>query len=151
MRKIAFDVMGNDNGVKSAIEAAIDFVKKNLDYVFILVGDQNEINKYTLGNERIQIVHVSKTVEATNKALDARNDETSMSVAIKLVADGKADGVISAGNSAMYLTLTTLILKRMSGIKRPAFMPIFPTTTDRRLLVLDVGANVQTTSEMLVQ
>ena len=152
MKKIAFDVVGNDNGIEEGIRAALDFTDKYLDFSFILVGPKKEINKYTKETERIQIVDAKKLKTGIAGARSARSSDNSMAVAINLVKDGKADGVISAGDSGTYLTMTTLILKRMTGVKRPAFMPVFPTIIDgKKFVMMDVGANLESTSEMLVQ
>ncbi len=152
MKRIAFDVMGNDNGVRPAIEATIEFLHNNLNYYFILVGDADEINKYVKDNERIKIIDVKETIDQNAKSLSSRHVETSMTTAIKLVRDNEADAVLSAGSSAVYLTQLILILKRLNKIKRPAFMPVFPTTKPgKKFVMLDVGANIITTYEMLVQ
>lgn len=152
MKTIAFDVMGNDHGVRPAVEATIEFLKYNLDYYFILVGDNSEISKYIKDNERIKIVHVENKIDQDSKSIAMRHVETSMTMAIKLVKDKEADAVLSAGSSAAYLTQLILILKRIEHVKRPAFMPIFPTIKDnKKFLMLDVGANIITTDEMLVQ
>ncbi|NQZ66115.1 MAG: phosphate acyltransferase PlsX [Mycoplasmatales bacterium] len=152
MKKIAFDVMGNDNGVRAGVEAALDFVEKNLDYSFILVGDKSEISKITMETERIKIIDVKKEVDKNAGARASRNDDNSMAVAINLVKNNEADAVVSSGDSGVYLSMATLLLKRMPGIKRPAFMPIFPTVIkDRKYVMMDVGANIVTTSQMIEQ
>lgn len=152
MKTIAFDVMGNDNGVRPAVEATLEFLHHNLDYYFILVGDAKEINKYVKDNERIKVLDVSKSISQEAKALESRHEKTSMSVAINLVKKNEADAVLSAGSSAAYLTQLILILKRLPNIKRPAFMPVFPTIIpNKKFVMLDVGANVITTAQMLEQ
>ena len=152
MYKIAFDVVGNDSGIEEGMLAALDFLKKHQNFSFILVGPKRQINKYTEENERIQIINAKKLKPGTSGARSARSGDNSMSVAINLVKDGKADGVISAGDSGTYLTMTTLILKRMNGVKRPAFMPVFPTIINgKKFVMMDVGANLESTSDMLVQ
>ena len=152
MRKIAFDVVGNDNGIEEGIRAALDFTDKYLDFSFILVGPKKEIYKYTKETERIQIIDAKKLKPGIVGVRSARSGDSSMAVAINLVKDGKADAVISAGDSGAYLTMTTLILKRMEGVKRPAFMPVFPTIIDgKKFVMMDVGANLETSADMLVQ
>ena len=153
MKTIIFDVMGNDNGVKDAIESAIKFVKENLDYKVILVGVEKDIIKYTHGSERIQIVDAPAPKVEGNISSAARKQENSMTVAFNLLKEGKGDAVMSAGNSGLYLTNATLMLRRIPGVKRPAFMPIMPSLTESRKkwLLLDVGANVDSTGEMLAQ
>ena len=152
MKIIAFDVMGNDNGIAAAIEAVNDFVKKNANFRFILVGNKKEIVKKLHVSENISIVNVEKEVNKNEGLLAARKKDSSMVVAINLVKEGKANVVISSGDSGTYLAMTTLQLKRLNGFKRPAFMPIFPTIVpNKKLLISDVGANLEVTSDMLIQ
>ena len=152
MKTIAFDLNGNDNGVRAGIEAVVDFIKDNLDYTFILVGNNNEISKYVKDTERIKIIDRPELATLSKGALAARKSNSSMATAIRLVKDGKAQAVISSGDSGSYLAMTTLIMKRIKGIKRPAFMPVFPTVIkNKHFVMMDVGANLETTSEMLVQ
>ena len=152
MKRIAFDVMGNDNGVRAGVEAALDFVEKNLDFVVTLVGNKAQINKITVETERIKIIDVKKEVNAEDGARAARNGDNSMSVAINLVKEGKADAVMSSGDSGVYLSMATLTLRRMEGVKRPAFMPVFPTiVAGKKFVMMDVGANLVTTPEMIEQ
>lgn len=144
--------MGNDNGVKAAVEAAFDFSKSHSEYKIILVGDQDEITKFSQESEKISIVDVKKTVSKDEGARAARNGESSMAVAINLVKDGTADAVISSGESGAYLSIATLTLRRIPGVKRPAFMPVFPTIVKgKRFVMMDCGANLETTGEMLAQ
>ncbi len=152
MRKIAFDLEGNDNGVAAGIAAVLEFSNKFLDYSFFLVGNKKEINKYTKETERIKIVDAPDKLDISASPRAARTTQNSMAIAINLVKDGKADVVISAGDSGTYLSLTTILLKRIEGVRRPAFMSVFPTVLkDKKLVAMDVGANLETTSEMLVQ
>lgn len=152
MKTIAFDVMGNDNGVKPAIQASIQFCKSHLDYYLILVGDRNKIKKYTKETEKIKILHTSKVIDKNMSILKSRHEDSSMVLAIKLVKEGKADVVLSSGSSKHYISLCTIILGRLKGISRPAFMSIIPTIIpNQKFLLLDVGANVEATSDNLIE
>ncbi|AAT27898.1 phosphate acyltransferase PlsX [[Mycoplasma] mobile] len=152
MKIIAFDVMGSDKGVGPAVLASINFVKKNLDYKIILVGDKTLITKYVSENERIEIYDEPLEVKKGENLKAVLSKTTSMSVAIDLVKDNKAEVVLSAGDSASYLALCVIKLKRLEGITRPAFMPIFPTILDdKKFVLLDVGANIEVDTEYLVQ
>ncbi len=152
MKKIAFDVMGNDNGVRAGVEAALEFVEKNLDYSFVLVGDKEQISKITMETERIKIIDIQKEVDKSLGIRESRNDDNSMSVALNLVKNNQADAVVSSGDSGIYLSMATLLFKRMPGIKRPAFMSVFPTVVkEQKYVMMDIGANINSTSEMMVQ
>lgn len=152
MKTIAFDIMGNDNGVQPGVEAVVSFLKNNPNYKFIIVGNEREILKYTKPSSQIEILHTNKVVDKKAKARAARDGNTSMAIAVDLVKQGKADAVISSGDSGIYLSIATLTLRRLNGIKRPAFMPIFPTIiTNKKFVMLDTGANLEVDAEMIEQ
>lgn len=73
-----------------------------------------------------------------------------MAVGLKLLADGKADAFLTAGNSGALIMGATLIVKRIKGVKRPAFSPVMPTSKGPVLLI-DSGANIEVRPEMLQQ
>ncbi len=152
MKKIAFDVMGNDNGIVPCINAVLNFLKINNDYFFYLVGKKQEILKHIKENKFIKIIDAKEIKDKNISPRTLKNSNFSMTMAIKLVKEKKADIVISSGDSGLYLSLTTLILNRINGVKRSAFMPIFPTIQkNKKFIMMDVGANILTTKEMIVQ
>lgn len=156
--KIAFDVMGSDNGSKNPILAALKIIKEFNDLEIILVGDEEEINRILAeifkGEKipaRISIHHAKDVVPMTAGPFEAlRMSNSSMSQAVKLVKEKKADGVLSSGSTAAYLGVCHLILGEISGIKRPAFMPIMPTLKQKNVLLLDVGANIENSVDELI-
>ncbi len=155
MYRIAFDVNGNDNGVSAAVGASVQFLKDNDDYEIILVGDESSIN---VELKKIEGIPDSlRIVNNPNLPSDVKNihkslrENTSMNTAIDLVVDGKADAVISSGDSGTYLACATFKLKRLQGVSRSAFMPLMPTVVGRKFLLLDVGANIECKSEYLVE
>lgn len=155
MYRIAFDVNGNDNGVSAAVSASVQFLKDNDDYEIILVGDESSIN---VELKKIEGIPDSlRIVNNPNLPSDVKNihkslrENTSMNTAIDLVVDGKADAVISSGDSGTYLACATFKLKRLQGVSRSAFMPLMPTVVGRKFLLLDVGANIECKSEYLVE
>ncbi len=152
-RTIIFDVMGNDNGVRAGVLAARDFIEKNIEYKIILVGDKNEINKYCEESEKIKIVDNPNVVQKNNEDLiNAHREDNSMNTALKLLKDGEGAGVLSSGDSGKYLASAMMIIKRLPLASRPAFVSIIPTIKqDKKFLLLDEGANLNTTEEYLVQ
>jgi glycerol-3-phosphate acyltransferase PlsX len=88
----------------------------------------------------------------SDAATDAvKRKESSIYKAVELVKDGQAHGVVSAGHSGATMTLATLRLGRLAGVSRPALVTLMPTKTGRRSVVLDVGANVDSKPEHLVE
>ncbi len=153
MKTIAFDTLGNDNGPLDGLLAVQDFIASNKDYKFILVGDKSKIMQvFPVEQANVEIVDCAKEIQGELGARAARGEQNSMSIAVDLVKDKKADAVISAGNSGAYLSLATLSLKRMTGIKRPAFMPIFPTIVKgKKFILMDAGANLEVDAQIITQ
>ncbi|OYD26597.1 phosphate:acyl-[acyl carrier protein] acyltransferase [Mycoplasma testudineum] len=152
MFKIAIDVMGNDLGIKPALDALLDFSNKNPNYYFYIVGDKTEIEKYIKTNSNFEIINNPTVVSLkSNSLLEIKKIDTSMKEGIFLLKDKKVDAFISSGDTASLLAYSVLFIKRLENISRPAFMPIFPTTTlNKKFLVLDVGANLEVKPEYLV-
>ena len=149
--KIALDVMGYENDISEAIIAARKFVKKYHDVKIILVGDKDKINPLIQEGE-FEVFHASEVLTMEESALTAlRRTNTSMFQAIKLVADNKADGVLSAGSTVGFISLSYFILKSIPGISKPAFMPYMPTVNKKGVMLIDVGANKTCTGEDLHQ
>lgn len=150
--KIAVDAMGGDNApfevVKGALEAAGEF-----DGEIILVGD-HELITTAAGTlpENISIVHCTEIISNDEKPAAAlrKKKEASISVATRLVRDGKADAVVSAGSTGAQMGAALLMLGRIPHIHRPAIVAVLPGLQCPKLL-LDVGANTDCKPENLVE
>ncbi|MCA1028434.1 phosphate acyltransferase PlsX [Cytobacillus kochii] len=152
--KIAIDAMGGDNApeeiVHGAMKAALDFN----DIEITLVGNEDEIRKYLTSNDdRIQVLHTNEMILGTDEPVRAvrRKKQASMVLAAQLVADGKADACISAGNTGALMAAGLFVVGRIEGIERPALAPTLPTIGGEGFLLLDVGANVDAKPEHLTQ
>lgn len=156
--KIAFDVMGSDNGSKEAIKAALQMIKEFKDLEIVLVGHEKEIThnlkeSFKDGKfpEAISIHNAKDVVPMTAGPFEAvRMPNSSMSQAVKLIKEEKADAVLTSGSTAAYLGVCHLILGEIAGIKRPAFMPIMPTLKGGKVLLLDAGANLENSVDELI-
>ncbi|MDJ1645776.1 phosphate acyltransferase PlsX [Mycoplasma sp. M5725] len=153
MKKIAFDIMGNDKGILPAIQASVQFVEQNPTFEIILVGNEDEINKhYKKKLNNIKIKDSKITLKFTQQFRSVLNQSSSMIDAIKMVKNDEADAVLSCGDSGMYLASSTFLIGRMPNISRPAFMPFIPTIKkDKQFLLLDVGANRENTAQQLLE
>lgn len=154
--RIAFDINGNDNGIEASVIAAYHFAKENQNYELILVGPEKEIlsikvKKFTEKPVNISIIDNNKIASDPNNIRASLHENTSMNQAIDLVNQGQADAVLSSGNSGLYLAANTFKLKRLQGISRAAFMPIMPTIIGKKFVLLDVGANIETNEQYLVE
>lgn len=153
MIKIAIDAMGGDFGPKPIVEGCIQALKYKL-FVPILVGKKSEIlpllpKRY---RDKISIVEADDVISMDDAATDAvKRKESSIYKAIELVKSGEAQGVVSAGHSGATMTLATLRLGRLKGVLRPALVALMPTKSSRKSVILDVGANVDSKAEHLLQ
>lgn len=155
--KIAIDAMGGDHGPQVVIPAAISALEKHPDIELILVGDettlQAALTQQTPENQaRLQIHHASQIVamgESPQTALRSKKD-SSMRVAINLVKEGVAAACVSAGNTGALMATARFVLKTLPGIERPAIVTALPTMKGHTY-VLDLGANVDSSAEHLVQ
>lgn len=144
--RIAVDVMGGDHGC----EVAIGGVQQALDAdraitSLFLVGNEADIRsaceKIHLHDRRVEVIHASEVLTMEDKPLECirRKKDSSMIRAIELVRDGKADAVISPGNTGA-LVAGSLKLRRLDGIERPALAARMPSRTNDFVLI-DAGAN----------
>ena len=154
---IALDAMGGDFGPEVVIPAAIRLLKEKPNTRLILVGMEDVISDVLRQHgvetsEQLQIQHATEIVamdEAPAMALRKKKD-SSMRVAINLVHDGKADAVVSAGNTGALMATAKFVLKTLPGIDRPAIMSTLPTARGHTHM-LDLGANVDCSAENLYQ
>ena len=145
---VAVDAMGGDDapdvileGVRRALEAD--------DLRILLVGDPDRLGAAPTGVEVIPARARNDFADDPGGAVRGR-PESSIAVAARLVADGRAQALVSAGNSGATLAAGTLIVRRLDGVQRPALAVVLPGAT-RPTVLIDAGANLDTTSEQLVQ
>jgi glycerol-3-phosphate acyltransferase PlsX len=157
MVTIALDAMGGDHFPKPEIEGALQAVKA-LQVKVILVGREDTIRKELAkhpGWEElgIDICHAKDQItmeDSAGKAVRAKKD-SSIRVAARLVRDGVAQGVVSAGNTGAVMATAKMVQGTLPGVDRPALATAFPTLTGRPSVLVDVGANVDSTAKMLSQ
>ena len=102
--------------------------------------------------DRIEVVDATEVIDMTDKPGVAVRSKpnSSMVVGLRLQAEGKSDGFVSAGNTGAQMAASMIILKLHEGLKRPAIATIFPTSR-KPVVVLDSGANVDCSADELVQ
>lgn len=154
---IALDAMGGDHGPTVTVPAALNALRSQPDLHLILVGQravlETELARHTIVDEnRLRIQEASQVVEMDEppaQALRSKKD-SSMRVAINLVKSSDAQAVVSAGNTGALMATARFVLKTLPGIDRPAIITAFPTIHGR-VYILDLGANVDSSSEQLLQ
>jgi glycerol-3-phosphate acyltransferase PlsX len=149
--------MGGDEAPQMVVRGADIAVERMPDIFFVLVGDETELSPLIKSSKHLtegnhKIIHTKNKVSAADKpsvALRSGKD-TSMRLAIDLVAEGAAHGVVSAGNTGALMAMSKLALRMCPGIERPAIASFFPTLRGESCM-LDLGANIECSSNNLVQ
>jgi phosphate acyltransferase len=157
MLTIAVDAMGGDNAPKSEVEGAIH-AARDLSVKVILVGVEavvrQELAKHASARDLpIEVLHASEFItmeDRVDKAVRAKKD-SSIRVASRLMKNGEAQGVVSAGNTGAVMAIAKITHGMIAGVDRPALAAAMPSETGKPVVVLDVGANVDSTPEMLAQ
>ena len=153
---LALDAMGGDQAPRSVIEGAHLALQLSPSLHFLLFGDQDQINplleEFSSLRSAITLIHTKDLIRNEDKPSVAlrQGRKSSMRLAINAVEEGKADAVVSAGNTGAYMAISKFVLKTMAGISRPAIAASFPTNKGS-CVVLDLGANVSCDSDNLVE
>jgi len=156
--KIAVDAMGGDNAPEAVVHGGIDAARATKgECEIVFVGDQEVVKKEIAHHFRtsdlpISIVHAPEKIEMDESPAAAvkRKKQSSIVIAIQLQKEGKADAVVSAGNTGAFMTAALFGLKRIKGISRPGIGSILPNERGRTLLI-DAGANVDSKPLNLLQ
>lgn len=157
MITIAVDAMGGDNAPAPEVHGAVR-AAQDQEVNILLVGREDalksELSKHSGWKKLpIRIVHASDVVTMDDnpaKALRTKRD-SSIRVAARLVRDGEAHGLVSAGNTGAVMALAKTVLGMIPGVDRPALASAFPTIKGRPAVMVDVGANVDSSARMLAQ
>jgi glycerol-3-phosphate acyltransferase PlsX len=157
MATIALDAMGGDFGPDVVIPAAVHVVKKSSDIHIILVGDESRLRDsakmHNIDLDRyFEIQHASEVVEMHDDPASAvrKKKDSSMRIAINLVKEGRAQAVVSAGNTGALMATAKFVLKTIPGIDRPAICTTIPSYGGHTHM-LDLGANVDSSAVHLFQ
>jgi len=155
---LAIDVMGGDFGPCVTVPAALQALASHSEIILLLVGDPDILTPLLAKAdssllERLQVVPAESVIASDARPAQAiRNSRgSSMRVALELVKEGRAQACVSSGNTGALMGLATLLLKPLDGIKRPALMTVLPHQQKGKTVILDLGANVDSDSAMLVQ
>jgi len=158
---IVLDAMGSDKAPEPEIRGAI-LATRLLDVRVHLVGPEELLRPklreclkaYSKQNRPpVFLVQASEWISMDDKAaLAVRSKrDSSMRVALKMVREGRAAGFVTAGNTGAAMATAKMVLGSLAGIDRPALATSLPTTTGSPCVLLDVGANVDSDPENLVQ
>lgn len=150
--------MGGDFAPDNELQGAVEFMKnsQNHDVQIILTGDEqllrNRIKNLNLSVD-FEIVDCKDKVTMDDEPTDIikRKRDSSLFKGIEIVKDAKADAFVSSGNTGAVHSTSTLVLGRIAGVSRPTIGTFFPSVTDKPVLLLDVGANVDAKPSYIFQ
>lgn len=150
--------MGGDFGPRITVPACLRALASNPHLKILLVGQPDSISPL-LANQNAELISRLQVIPAEHiVANDAKPSQairaskgTSMRVALDLVKTGEAQACVSAGNTGVLMGLAKLRLNAIDGIDRPALVSVLPNQKKGKTVVLDLGANVNCDSKMLVQ
>ncbi|NIG98377.1 MAG: phosphate acyltransferase PlsX [Serratia symbiotica] len=155
---LALDTMGGDFGPRVTVPAALQVLASNVQLHLLLVGNPDALSPLLAKADpvllaRLQVIPAESVIAGDAKPSQAirASRGTSMRIALELINDGKVQGCISAGNTGALMGLAKLLIKPLEGIERPALMTVIPNQLRSKTVVLDLGANIECDSIMLVQ
>jgi len=156
--KIALDVMGAEKGISTVIEASILATKENSNIEITLVGKKDEIEKeiqkMNLHNDlHFPIVDAPEVVSMDDPATAPLKDKknSSIAVGIDLVKEGKTEAFVSPGNTGSVMATSLVKLGKLKGFVRPCLASVFPTFSEKGVVIVYVGANVDCKPNHLFQ
>jgi len=152
--RLAIDAMGGDNAPEEIVKGSLAALKANPQMHITLVGDEAKIKPLVGSEPRLSILHTPEKIEATDQPVKAvrTKKNASMVLAIQEVKEGRADAVISAGNTGALMAAGLFGVGRIKGIDRPALAPTLPTIKKGKgFLLLDAGSNMDAKPENLLQ
>jgi len=144
---MVLDVMGADDGQEQIIQGGIDAARKLGDSIHLIFIGRKEVLERNLANtpelpSNISIQHAAREVPMHISATDGvRMRDSSIAVGLQLVKNKQAGAFVSPGNTGAVMATSLFTLGRIEGVDRPAITSVFPTSTGRPTVVLDVGAN----------
>jgi glycerol-3-phosphate acyltransferase PlsX len=154
---IVVDAMGSDKAPEPEVRGAV-LACKQLDVRVHLVGPEHIVRpalRLALRGQHLPIfvVPASEWITMEDKAAQAVRSkrDSSMRVGLKMVREGRAAGFLTAGNTGAAMATAKMVLGMLSGVERPALATILPTVNRVPSLLLDVGANVDSDPDNLVQ
>lgn len=153
--RIAIDAMGGDYAPQEIVHGALGALNDQQDLELILVGQEAAIKEHLpkkYAEERLTIHHCTEFIamEETPVVAYRKKKDASITVTTRLVKEGHAQAVISAGNTGAQMVASLFGLGRLPGISRPAIGTVLPGLEGPKLLV-DAGANTECKAENLLQ
>jgi glycerol-3-phosphate acyltransferase PlsX len=156
MITIALDAMGGDHSPRAEVEGAV-LAARELDVRILLIGQEpvliQELQRHRVRNLPLEIVQATEVITMSDSPSHAfrKKRDSSVHVAARLVKAGKADAMVSAGNTGAVMATALFTLGTLPSVSRPALAAPFPTSRGGVAVILDVGANVDSKAANLEQ
>ena len=147
--KIALDVMGGDFAPRNPLLGAVAALQAYPDTFLFLVGDQDQIAEEFRRHggrpfeDRVEFVHATQVVAMDAQAIESvrQKRDSSISRCVRLVKEGKADALVSAGHTGAVVAAATILLRTLPGIPRAGIATVIPTE-QKPFVLIDSGANI---------
>ena len=156
MTTIAVDAMGGDHAPRPEVEGAV-LAARQFGVKILLVGQpaelRRELARHSVHGLSIEVVPAKEVITMTDSPTVAfrKKKDSSAHVAARLVHQGEADGIVSAGNTGAVMTVARFVLGTLPSVQRPALAAQLPNSKGGVTVLLDVGANVDSKVAHLVQ
>jgi glycerol-3-phosphate acyltransferase PlsX len=152
--RVAIDAMGGDHAPDEVVIGATDWARVNPGAQLLLVGDEARITPFFEGAQpsNLTVVHASEAIamdEQPAAAIRSKRD-ASVNVAMRLVREGKADAMVTAGHTGAGVASAIINLGRLKGVDRPA-LAVQLVTDSGPMVLLDIGATTDSTGQNLFQ
>ena len=152
--RVAVDAMGGDHAPEEVVIGALDWARLNLETQLLLVGDEARITPFFGGAlpANVTVVHASESIamdEHPAAAIRSKRD-ASINVCMRLVREGQADAVVTAGHTGAGVASAIINLGRLRGVDRPA-LAVQMVTDSGPMVLLDIGATTDSTGMNLYQ
>lgn len=157
MRTIAIDAMGGENAPEAIVKAVLKAKTEMPETKFLLFGDKEQLRNLIPANQisdQLGVVATTEVIADEDEPVKAirHKKDSSMVQAANFVKEGKADALLSLGNTGALLACGIFIIGRIRGITRPGLMPTLPVkNSDEGFNMVDVGANAKSKPEYLLQ
>lgn len=155
---ISLDAMGGDAAPEMVVVGAARALTRGRNMRFLFCGDEAQIrpllDKFPKLAKRSEIIHTTDVIPSDMKPSVAlrQGRHSSMRLAVQAVAEGRADAVLSAGNTGALMATAKVVLRTLPGVTRPAIASVFPTLEKGKgTVVLDLGANLESSARSLVE
>ena len=153
MKTIAIDAMGGDYAPEAVIQGVNLALEAFPDIRVQLYGDEEAILTYLNPSDRVEIIHTKEKILSDDEPVRSirKKKDASMVLAARAVKEGRAQALLSAGNTGALLAAGIFIIGRIKNVERPGLLTTLPSKKGLGLDMLDLGANAENSAPQLLQ